>query len=216
MFQTLYKIPKIVLKHYRKIVQEPLLSKFILKSTSSACADLHYKSESMCPMAKPKLVVFDLDYTLWPFWVDTHVDAPFTMGSNGKVYDAHHKHVKYYPDVPGILSQLHGEGIYLGIASRTSMPAEASDLTRLFNWDQFFHYRQIYPGCKITHFKKLHQQSGIPYEDMIFFDDEHRNIHDVSSLGVTCILVEDGVTKECLKKGMETFRECKGTKKPTS
>ncbi|GFR82625.1 magnesium-dependent phosphatase 1 [Elysia marginata] len=167
-------------------------------------------------MAQPKLVVFDLDYTLWPFWVDTHVDAPFTMGSNGKVYDVHQQHVQYYKDVPGILSRLHKEGFYLGIASRTSLPVAASDLTRLFNWDQFFHYRQIYPGCKITHFKKLHEQSGIAYEDMIFFDDEHRNIHDVSSLGVTCILVPDGVNNDSFERGMQVFKERYEKKTKTS
>ncbi|GFO05901.1 Magnesium-dependent phosphatase 1 [Plakobranchus ocellatus] len=163
-------------------------------------------------MAQPKLIVFDLDYTLWPFWVDTHVDPPFTMGSNGKVYDVHHNHVTYYKDVPALLNRLHAEGIYLGIASRTSLPKEASELTRLFNWDQYFHYRQIYPGCKITHFKKLHQQSGIPYEDMIFFDDEHRNIHDVSTLGVTCVHVPDGIDMENFERGIKMFQERKARK----
>lgn len=32
----------------------------------------------------PKMLVFDLDYTLWPFWVDTHVTPPLKAKAGGE------------------------------------------------------------------------------------------------------------------------------------
>jgi magnesium-dependent phosphatase 1 len=53
----------------------------------------------------PKLFVFDLDYTLWPFWVDTHVSPPLKATDSGsKVKDRYGEGFGFYDDVPGVLS----------------------------------------------------------------------------------------------------------------
>lgn len=41
---------------------------------------------------------------------------------------------------------------------------------------------------------------------MIFFDDEQRNINDVSKLGVVSIFVRDGVSKNVIEEGMKQFK----------
>lgn len=38
---------------------------------------------------------------------------------------------------------------------------------------------------------------------MIFFDDENRNIVDITKLGVKSILVKNGMTLNVLKSGLE-------------
>jgi magnesium-dependent phosphatase 1 len=43
----------------------------------------------------PKLIAFDLDYTLWPFWVDTHVSAPVkARDNNSRVVDRYARPIR--------------------------------------------------------------------------------------------------------------------------
>ncbi|XP_060677460.1 magnesium-dependent phosphatase 1 [Hemiscyllium ocellatum] len=156
-------------------------------------------------MAKPKLVVFDLDYTLWPFWVDTHVDPPFRKERNGKVVDSSGRKVNLYAEVTEVLQALQRDGIQIAAASRTGEVTGANQLLNIFNLDSYFVQKEIYPGSKVTHFTRIKQATRIQFSEMIFFDDEPRNITDVEKLGVLCVLVRNGMTLKLLQEGLAKF-----------
>mmetsp|Transcript_26876 Transcript_26876/g.64111 ORF Transcript_26876/g.64111 Transcript_26876/m.64111 type:complete len:300 (+) Transcript_26876:314-1213(+) len=46
---------------------------------------------------------------------------------------------------------------------------------------------------KQYHFQQLHRKTGIPFEEMVFFDNEYGNIRSVSKLGVHCVYTPDGM-----------------------
>lgn len=156
---------------------------------------------------KPKIIVFDLDYTLWPFWVDTHVTPPFKKGAQKKIVDSHGHTIRHYPDVPDVLKRLSEEGYELGVASRTSEIKGAKQLLDLFGWKKYFKYVEIFPGSKVTHFSNIRKNSQVEYKDMIFFDDEHRNIVDVGKLGVHAVFVGDGVTHRVIEEALQSFNK---------
>jgi magnesium-dependent phosphatase 1 len=103
-----------------------------------------------------------------------------------------------------MLTRLTVKGHLLGLASRTSAPAIARELLDLFGIGHHFAHQQIYPGDKAAHFRALHEETGIPFRDMIFFDDEHRNIESVSRLGVAAHLVSSGMNATLLAKALAT------------
>ncbi|WFD41781.1 protein-tyrosine-phosphatase [Malassezia psittaci] len=86
----------------------------------------------------PKAVVFDLDYTLWPYWVDTHIDPPLKRKNDAlnQVVDRGGQKLSFYKDVPSILLELKSRGVHIAAASRTCAPAIARQALRELLIDQ--------------------------------------------------------------------------------
>jgi magnesium-dependent phosphatase 1 len=179
--------------------------------------------------ALPPLIVFDLDYTLWPFWVDTHCSAPLKASpTHTSCSDKFGESFAFYEDVPSVLLSLKERGVKLGLASRTATPELAREMLKLLHLPpledaigaaggggkakraiEVFDYIEIYPGSKTNHFERIRKMSGLEYEQMLFFDDEARN-RNVESLGVTMYLVRDGVSSGEVDEGVWEWRKRMG------
>jgi len=143
------------------------------------------------------LIVFDLDLTLWHcgplLWCD-QLTPPLARDDDGRVRAACRTEIRLYPEVPALLDRLSTGGHRLALASRTSAPGLARELLRLFGIAGHFPHQQIYPGDKAAHFRALREETGMAYGEMLFFDDEARNIHSVGRLGVAAHLVTGGMS----------------------
>lgn len=166
----------------------------------------------------PKMIVFDLDYTLWPFWIDTHVTPPLKRSSDGlTIKDRYGEAYGFYNDTAAILSSIKQKDIVLGAASRTCAPELAREALTMLKIPEasskhamsMFDHLEIYPGDKKTHFAKLKKKSELEYEEMLFFDDESRN-KNVETLGVVMQLVKDGVSMKEIDRGVEAWRKKNG------
>lgn len=54
---------------------------------------------------------------------------------------------------------------------------------------------------------RISKKCNIKLEEMIFFDDEQRNIVDLERLGVVSILVKNGMTMPVLINGLKKFSD---------
>ncbi|CAL9144934.1 unnamed protein product [Musa hybrid cultivar] len=140
----------------------------------------------------PKLVVFDLDYTLWPFYCECRSKREMPS---------------LYPHAKGILYALKDKGIDVAIASRSPTSDIAKTFLDKLGIQSMFVAKEIFSSWthKTEHLQRIHRRTGIPFKSMLFFDDEDRNIEAVSKMGVTSILVDDGVKLEELRSGLRNY-----------
>ncbi|CAG8876050.1 unnamed protein product [Penicillium nalgiovense] len=125
----------------------------------------------------PKLVAFDLDYTLWPFWVDTHVSAPVkARDNNSRAVDRWGESFAFYPAVSSIVYACKHRSIPLALASRTQAPDLARDMLKSLHIIptfsdnpaanaktiralDYFDFIQIYPGIRHRISRKFNRRA---------------------------------------------------------
>jgi magnesium-dependent phosphatase 1 len=182
------------------------------------------------PGSNPEIVVFDLDWTLWPFDCDKDVIVPFTKHLYfNTIYDRYARPSNPYTDVPSIISALVDANIPFAIASRNPSAGPIEQLLRQISiypktqskqhitniWDalpsrEYFHaYSSAgYGNGKDRHFKAINAVSGVPFNRMLFFDDLPENIKHASIQGTTSILVNQktGLNWSAMISGITEYR----------
>jgi magnesium-dependent phosphatase 1 len=169
---------------------------------------------------KPKCIVFDLDYTLWPFNVDSHLIPPFrsVRRENGEefIYDHAKRQINHYEDIALILSALKRlcfeatptSRHYMAVASRSSTTNLALELIEMFKLREYFDSIQIYTGTKLKHLKNIKADLKLEnFNEILFFDDNRVNLTQAESLGVVGHQVRRhyGLNTSELVKGLEKF-----------
>ncbi|CAN1332559.1 Magnesium-dependent phosphatase 1 [Linum perenne] len=96
-----------------------------------------------------------------------------------------------YPHAKGILYALKDNGIDLAIASRSPTPDIATTFLDKLNINSMFPTQEIFSSWthKTEHFQKIHSRTG------------------VSKMGVTSILVGNGVNLGALREGLTRFSQ---------
>ncbi|KAJ0040140.1 hypothetical protein Pint_27690 [Pistacia integerrima] len=146
----------------------------------------------------PALVVFDLDYTLWPFYCECFYEDEMPY---------------LYSHAKPILHALKERGIDVAVASRSPTPHIANTFLNKLGIHSMFVAKEIFSSWthKTEHFQRIHRRTGVPFTSMLFFDDEDRNIEAVSKMGVASILVDNGVNLDALRQGLSEFSRKSGS-----
>lgn len=165
-------------------------------------------------MSYPKCVVFDLDYTLWPCWCDTHISTPLKAVDKHTVSDRYGYELSFYKDVAWIFEDLQSRGVIIIAASRTFAPSVARKLLSLLHMNgapalgQFDHL-EWGTFSKRNHITKALKHFDVELTDVILYDDEMRN-KDVETIGCVFAHVPDeekGLTKQVYERGLERWRK---------
>lgn len=174
---------------------------------------------SCCPISHferlPSLVVFDLDDTLWRGDIDCTYGPPYTFHQD-KVQDKRRHSFALCNDVIKIMHSLFTAKVKIAYASRTWSPEWATRALETIHIDS--NGNSLLSICssrawgdisKDNHLRKIRSELEIPYHEMLFFDNEERNVPPVAKLGVHAHHCPSGMNWEIFIQALFHFQSKK-------
>lgn len=167
---------------------------------------------------RPSVIVFDLDYTLWPFFLDKHIKKPISGRSSqhgNELVDKSGVGKSAYRDVTKILRTLKAcvaeVGGHLAVASKSPKADNALEAIDVYGWREFFSSFQIYNLSKNHHMNAIKKELDLgSFDSWLFFDDNEKNVAPTASLGVFPFLVGvDGLNMKAVRHGLTQFNQHK-------
>lgn len=176
------------------------------------------------PRLIPDLVVFDLDETVWTpeMWETRGGFVRMPPGST-RVVDRDGTRLRLHPGAELAISEMRCTDVarwsdtQIAYASRTDHPERAREALRLVRacasprgsdvtLEDAAEHAEIYPvRSKVEQFERLRDKTGVPYDRMLFFDNEERNVRDVRALGVRCAHCPGGMTERHWRDALADF-----------
>ncbi|KAJ4843280.1 hypothetical protein Tsubulata_036371 [Turnera subulata] len=150
------------------------------------------------PISSPSILLFFVSTSFSPFifsfvwWVTKTTDlcrSKFMSGSNE--CRSKREMPSLYPQAKGILNAFKDKGIDMAISSRSPTPGIANTFLDKLNIKPMFVAKEIFSSWthKTEHFQKIHSRT------------------EVSKMGVTSILVDNGVNLGALREGLTKFTQ---------
>jgi hypothetical protein len=197
-------------------------------TTPPAKTDYEIVTEALKANFNPALLVFDCDWTLYPYDCDKDRVAPFrNYPPGGEIYDAYFRVSDPYTSVPAIFGAIADAGIPVAFLSRNPSSSQLRNLlstipcqtkispTPKTLWDTMPspHYFHAYSSGgfskgKDRHFAAVKNVCGIDFSNMLFFDDMPDNIEAAAKQGTTSVHLKNrkGLTVEAFLCGLNGWR----------
>ncbi|VEU40598.1 unnamed protein product [Pseudo-nitzschia multistriata] len=165
-------------------------------------------------LALPRVIVFDLDNTLWTpeLYQLRRLERKNQIPIAGRDVELFEGARQVLEDIlPGLGGTEDEPKPMLAIASRTNKVDWAEDLLDQFQLRDRFDAIEIFPGIKTNHFAKIQRSTKVPFHEMMFFDDardgRYGNCEPVAAMGVFCVHCPDGLnTGEVFERALDLYQ----------